>query len=160
MMNSWTGLGRLGKDPELTYTQGGTARCKFSMVTSKKRKDQNSGEMIEKSTWHTVVTWGKQAENCSKFLKKGDMVLIENGEIDNYSWDDQKSGEKRYATQIIAHRVVFMPNGRGKGGQQQNNHGHQQGGGYQGNQGGGYYGGGQQGGGDFGPGPDDSDIPF
>lgn len=100
--------GRLGKDPELTFTQGGNARCVFSMATSEKYKDKGSGDWKEKTEWHNITVWGKQAENAEKFLKKGSRVLIENGKMTTRSWEDQKSGQKRYMTEVEARRLTFL----------------------------------------------------
>lgn len=146
-------VGNLGKDPEVSYTQSGTARCRFSLATGDSYTD-SSGERQDKTEWHNIVVWGKQGENVGKYLAKGRQVYIE-GKIQTRSWDDQKSGEKRYMTEINAQRVVFLG---GKGGGGQGGGGQGGGGGY--SQGGGGYeggGGGFSGGGGY---PDDDDIPF
>ena len=107
-------LGRLGKDPELRYTQGGTAVCSMSVATSEKRKD-NQGNTQENTEWHRIVVWSKAAENCSKYLAKGREVYIE-GRLQTRSWEDN-NGQKRYATEIIANQVQFI--GSAPQGQQQ-----------------------------------------
>jgi single-strand DNA-binding protein len=146
-------LGNLGKDPELSYTQGGTARCKFPLATGETFTN-NAGERQERTEWHNIVVWGKQAESAGKYLQKGRQVFVE-GRIQTRSWDDEKTGQKRYMTEINAQRVVFV-GGRGDGG---------------GSGGGGGGGGGGSGGGgggydepgpapDPGFGPSDDDIPF
>lgn len=106
-------VGRLGKDPELTYTQSGTARCRFSLATSESYTN-NSGERQEKTDWHNIILWGKQAESVSKYLSKGSECYLE-GKIENRSWDDQKTGQKKYITEVNARRVVFLGGGGGKG---------------------------------------------
>ena len=108
-MNKVILIGNLGKDPELTYTQAGSAKCKFSMATTKVRKNE-SGEKTETTFWHQVVSWGNQAESCGKFLKKGSKVAVD-GEIESRSYDD-KDGVKKYITEINAHHVEFL-GGRG-----------------------------------------------
>jgi len=102
-------IGRLGKDPELTYTQNGTAKCRFSLATSEVYFDHNQTK-VEKTDWHNIVVWGKQAESAGKYLQKGREVYIE-GKIENRSWDDEKTGQKRYITEIKAQRVVFIGGG-------------------------------------------------
>jgi single-strand DNA-binding protein len=139
-------VGNLGRDPEVSYTQGGTARCRFPLATGDSYTN-NAGERIDRTEWHNIVVWGKQAETVGKYLQKGRQVFVE-GRIQTRSWDDEKTGQKRYMTEINAQRVIFL-GGRGEGGG---------GGGQSGPppskaSGGGY---------DQGPGlgPDDDDIPF
>jgi len=110
-------IGRLGKDPELTYTQGGTARCRFSLATSESYKDQ-AGEWQERTEWHNVVAWGKQAESAGKYLTKGSQACID-GKIQTRSWEDQKTGEKKYMTEINAQRVIFLGGGEAGQGERQ-----------------------------------------
>lgn len=157
MLNKALLIGRLGKTPDLSYTQSGTARCRFSLATSEKYRD-NNGETKEDTEWHNVVVWGKQAENCEKYLDKGRLVHIE-GKIVTRSWEDQQSGQKKYMTEIKAHRVTFLgSDSEGGGGR-----GKQRGGNQGGNQGGGNMrngpSGNQSGGGGY-DGPGDDDIPF
>lgn len=98
-------LGRLGQDPELKYTTSGESVCNFSVATSEGWTDK-SGQKQEKTEWHRVVTWGKTAENCNKFLHKGKNVYLE-GKIQTRSWED-KNGQKRYTTEINANIVQFL----------------------------------------------------
>ncbi len=91
-------IGRLGSDPELSYTPSQKAVCKFSLATTS-GKDQTD--------WHNIVAWEQQAENCAKFLAKGKVACVE-GRITSRSWDDKKTGEKKYITEIIAYSVVFL----------------------------------------------------
>lgn len=104
-------IGNLGKDPELKYTQSGTAVCSFNLATTEKWSDQ-AGKAQEKTEWHRITVWKKQAENCAKYLRKGSSAYIE-GRIQTRSWDDQ-SGQKRYSTEIVADNVKFLG---GTGGQ-------------------------------------------
>jgi single-strand DNA-binding protein len=105
-------VGNLGKDPETRFTQGGTAQCKFSLATSESYAN-NAGERQERTEWHNIVVWGKQAETVGKFLAKGRQVYIE-GRIQTRSYDD-KEGKKRWITEINANRVIFLGS-RGEGG--------------------------------------------
>lgn len=137
-------VGNLGRDPEVSYTQGGTARCRFPLATGESYTN-NAGERIDRTEWHNIVVWGKQAETVGKYLQKGRQVFVE-GRIQTRSWDDEKTGQKRYMTEINAQRVIFL-GGRGDsgGGAPAQSGGAPGGGGY-----------------DQGPafGPDDDDIPF
>ena len=99
-------LGRLGKDPELRFTQSQTAVCTLSLATTEFRSNA-TGERQEFTEWHRVVVWGRQAENASKYLKKGRGVFVE-GKIQTKTWDDAQ-GQRRYSTEIIAHNIQFLP---------------------------------------------------
>lgn len=99
-------MGRLGQDPELRYTQTQTPVVTLNVATSEFRSSKD-GQRQEQTEWHRIVVWGKQAENCNKYLKKGRAVFVE-GRIQTRSWDD-KNGQKRYATDIVANNVQFMP---------------------------------------------------
>lgn len=104
-------IGRLGRDPEVRYTASGLAVANFSMATDESyTKD---GQKVEKTEWHRIVVWGKQAEFCGNFLTKGRMVYVE-GKIETRKWQDQ-SGADRYSTEIRADRVVFLDS-RSEGG--------------------------------------------
>lgn len=111
-MNLVVLIGNLGKDPELTYTQSGTAKCKFSLATSKTRTD-NAGEKQEQTFWHNVVVWGKQAESCGKYLAKGRKVCVV-GEVETRSYE--QDGQTKWITEINAQRVEFLGGDRGERG--------------------------------------------
>jgi single-strand DNA-binding protein len=98
-------LGNLGKDPELRYTTAQNPICTFSVATTERRKDQN-GQWNDHTEWHNVVTFGKTAENCSQYLKKGRQAFIE-GKIQTRKWQD-KEGKDRYTTEIVANTVQFV----------------------------------------------------
>ena len=142
-------VGNLGRDPELRHTPNGQAVVNFTLATSESWTDK-SGERQERTEWHRIVVWGRQAEMCNQYLSKGRTVYVE-GRIQTREWED-KEGAKRYTTEINASNVNFIgPRTDGGGGG-----------------GGGYSGGGSGGGGggmrndapaDPGP-PMDDDIPF
>jgi single-strand DNA-binding protein len=98
-------IGNLGKDPELRYTPGGQAVASFSLATSEKWKDK-SGVLQDRTEWHNIVVWGRTAEMVKEYLAKGRQVYIE-GRIQTRSWED-KEGNKRYTTEIVAQRVQFL----------------------------------------------------
>lgn len=98
-------VGNLGKDPELRYTPNGTAVATFPLATSSRWKD-SAGESQQRTEWHRIVAWGRQAEVCNEYLKKGSQVYLE-GRIQYRSFDD-KEGNKRYVTEIIARLVQML----------------------------------------------------
>lgn len=110
-------VGNLGADPELKYTPSNRPVCNLSVATNEVFKDK-TGQRQERTEWHRVTVWGEQAEHCQKYLGKGRSVYVE-GRLQTRSWDD-KEGKKRYSTDIVADRVVFLggggPGGEGGGG--------------------------------------------
>ncbi|MBE7450587.1 MAG: single-stranded DNA-binding protein [Kofleriaceae bacterium] len=94
-------IGHLGADPDMRYTPSGAGVCELRLATSESWKDKN-GQRQERTEWHRIVVWGKTAEICAKYLAKGRQVYIE-GRIQTRSYDD-KEGQKRYITEIIAVR--------------------------------------------------------
>lgn len=105
-------IGHLGNDPEMRVTPSGHSVANFTLATNESFKDQ-SGEMKERTEWHKIVVWGKLAEICKQYLKKGKQVYVE-GKLQTRSWDDQKSGEKRYMTEIVCSDMQMLGSaGRG-----------------------------------------------
>ena len=98
-------IGNLGADPELKYTPSNRPVCNLSLATNEVFKDK-AGQRQERTEWHRVTVWGEQAEHCSKYLGKGRSVYVE-GRLQTRSWDD-KEGKKRYSTDMVADRVVFL----------------------------------------------------
>ncbi|MGL1934939.1 MAG: single-stranded DNA-binding protein [Fibrobacterales bacterium] len=97
-LNKVTLIGNLGSDPEIKTTAQGVKLARFNVAVTEKYKDQQNQKQ-EKTQWFTVVLWRRLAEIAEQFLKKGAMVYIE-GKLDNSSWDDEKTGEKKYKTEI------------------------------------------------------------
>lgn len=102
-------LGNVGADPELRYTPGGAAVTNFNIATNESWTDNNS-ERQERTEWHRIVVWGRLAEICNQYLRKGSKVYIE-GRLQTRSWEGQ-DGQKRYTTEIVA-REMQMLDGRG-----------------------------------------------
>ena len=98
-------VGNLGRDPELRYTPQGTAVANFTMATTERWSDP-SGEKKEKTEWHRIVAWGKQAEIVGEYLKKGKQVYVE-GSLQTREWTDRE-GNKRYTTEVRAQRVQML----------------------------------------------------
>ena len=132
-------IGNLGRDPELRFTRDGQGVANFTLATNERWRDKD-GQNQERTEWHRIVVWGKTAENCAQNLQKGRSCYIE-GRIQSREWED-KEGNKRQTTEIVAQNVTFL-GGRGEGGG-----------------GGGRPGGGTQDAPPPEPGPDGSDIPF
>lgn len=105
-------MGHLGKDPETRYTTSGNAVCHFSLATSEKWKDKQTGQPVERTEWHNVVMYGKLAEIAAGFLKKGAPAYIE-GRIQTRKWQD-KEGRDRYTTEIIADEMQMLGGKRDK----------------------------------------------
>jgi single-strand DNA-binding protein len=103
-------IGNLGADPEVRYTQSGSAVANLSIATNERWTDK-SGQSQERTEWHRVVVFGKTAENCAKYLSKGRQVYVE-GRIQTRDWQD-KDGNKRYSTEIVANNVTFLSGGNG-----------------------------------------------
>ena len=136
-------VGNLGADPDLRYTPSNAAVCELRLATNESWTDRN-GQKQERTEWHRIVVWGKRAEVVSKYLSKGRQVYVE-GRLRTRSWDD-KDGNKRYTTEIIANDVQFLGSGGAGGGRQPDD--------------GPPPGEPDFGGGGFAPGAPDDDIPF
>ena len=98
-------VGRLGRDPETRFTSGGQAVANFTMATDYSYKDRN-GERQKRTEWHKIVAWRKLAEIVQQYLKKGSLIYIE-GRIETREWQD-KEGQKRYTTEIIANEMRML----------------------------------------------------
>ena len=112
MINKVTLVGRLGRDPEMQYSSGGLAICKFSMATTDYTKDKT-----ERTEWHNCTAFGRMAEICGQYLSKGKQVYVE-GRIQTREWED-KDGNRRWTTEIIADTVQFLSQASGGHGQAQ-----------------------------------------
>jgi len=162
-------IGNLGADPELRYSPQGAAFANFSVATTDVWFDKATGEKQERTEWHKIVTFGKTAENCAKYLAKGRQIYVE-GRLQTSSYE--KDGQTHYSTKIMADVIHFLgskqdggygqPQGGAPGGgyqpQRQQAAAPNQNGGYQGGSGypaggGGYTGGSAPQGGGYPPAP-------
>lgn len=109
MVNRVILVGNLGRDPEVRFTANGRALARFSLATTERWTDQD-GNKQERTEWHNIVVWGKQAETCGQYLSKGRQVFIE-GSIRSRQYED-KDGNKRSITEIVARDVRFLGGGR------------------------------------------------
>lgn len=113
MVNKVFLIGRLGADPEVRYTPDGTMVTSFRLATDEQWKDK-SGQKVQRTEWHRIVTFGKLAEICGNFLSKGKLIFVD-GRIRTQSWED-KEGNKRYTTEIVAANMQMLDSkGQGKG---------------------------------------------
>lgn len=103
-------VGNLGRDPEVRYLPSGQPVASFTVATSDSYTDRN-GARQERTDWHNIVVFGKQAELCAQYLKKGRQVYIE-GRISTRQWEAKDGSGKRSRTEIVAQRVQFL-GGRG-----------------------------------------------
>ena len=106
MLNDVNLIGNLGVDPEGKAVGTDNYVCKFSLATSRKQKHP-SGNWQEVTQWHRIVVWGKQAENCAKYLQKGSKIYL-SGEIVYGHYE--KEGQKIYTTDIVARDIKFLSN--------------------------------------------------
>lgn len=109
-------IGRLGRDPELRYTQSGQPVCNFTMATDESFVDRD-GNRQDRAEWHRVVVFGRQAENVANYLKKGSLCFVE-GSLQTRQWED-KEGQTRYTTEIKGFRVQFLDSRSDSGGDYQ-----------------------------------------
>ncbi len=119
-------IGNLGRDPEIRYSQQGLAIVNFSLATSEQWTDKTSGDRQEKTEWHNIVVFGKQAETCEKYLSKGSQIYIE-GRLQTSTYD--KDGQTHYMTKVVASNFLFLggkqdaKGGGGSGGYQKSDPG-------------------------------------
>jgi len=107
-------VGNLGKDPETRYATSGAAICNITLATSRQWKDKASGEKREETEWHRVVFYDRLAEIAGEYLKKGRPVYVE-GRLKTRKWQD-KEGQDRYTTEIIAEEMQLLGSREGGGG--------------------------------------------
>ena len=112
-VNKWIGIGNLGRDPESRYTASGEAICNFSIACTETWKDKQTGERKEMTEWVRISAFGKLAEICSQYLKKGSQVYVE-GSLRTRKWTD-KDGQERYTTEIRCDDMKMLGSRQGLG---------------------------------------------
>ncbi|WP_434513966.1 single-stranded DNA-binding protein [Dechloromonas sp. ARDL1] len=112
-VNKWIGIGNLGRDPETRYTASGEAICNFSIACTETWKDKQTGERKEMTEWVRISAFGKLAEICSQYLKKGSQVYVE-GSLRTRKWTD-KDGQERYTTEIRCDDMKMLGSRQGMG---------------------------------------------
>jgi len=108
-VNRVTLLGHLGRDAETKYTPSGVPCTNFTLATSRRWKDQQTGEWKEETDWHRITLW--RSENVAPHLLKGKQVYIE-GRLQTRNWED-KDGNKRSTTDVVADNLILLGGGRG-----------------------------------------------
>lgn len=120
MLNKVLLIGNLGADPELRYTPGGTQVATFSIATSERWKGQD-GKAQEATEWHRIVAWGKLAEICGQYLRKGSRIYLE-GKLQTRKWQDRE-GTERFITEVVARDMKMLDSRNAAPSTQQNNQG-------------------------------------
>ena len=115
MLNKVHIIGHLGRDVELRYSQNGSPVASLNIATDESYTDRD-GNKVERVEWHRVSVYGKAAENCANYLRKGSLVYVE-GSLQTRKWQDQ-NGQDRYTTEIKAQRVQFLDRRDHDGGKQ------------------------------------------
>ena len=111
LRNSVRLYGNVGKEPEVKTFENGNKVATFSLATSEKHKDQK-GNLVEETTWHNLVVWGKSVETIEKYVNKGDKLIIE-GRLTNRSYE-AKDGTKKYITEIVVNEFLLAGSPKGK----------------------------------------------
>lgn len=99
-------IGNVTRDPESRATPSGQTVANFGVATNRRWKDQQSGELKEQVEFHNIVAWGRLAETCNQYLKKGSKVYIE-GRLQTRQWEDQ-TGAKKNRTEIVAETMIML----------------------------------------------------
>lgn len=107
-------LGRLAKDPIVNHTQGGQKVARVSLAVGREWKDKVTGEKKSEADFHPVVAWGNAAGTLEVYCKKGKLLLIE-GRLHSYSYDDQKTGVRKWVTEVVAENIIMMSDGKNSG---------------------------------------------
>ena len=103
-------VGNLGRDADVRVTPSGAAVANFSIATTETWNDKNSGQKTEKTEWHRIVLWGKQAESLQKYLTKGKQIYVE-GRLETRKWE--KDGVERHTTEVKADKITLLGGGGG-----------------------------------------------
>ncbi len=108
-------VGNTGRDPETRYTKDNKAIANLSLATSDSWTDRNTNERQERTEWHRVVFFGRLAEVVDKYVKRGDKLFVE-GRLQTRKWEDQRTGQDRYTTEIVASEMVMLGGGGDRSG--------------------------------------------
>jgi len=116
-------VGRVVRIPEIKQTPSGQKVANFSIATSEKYKDKNTGELVEKSEFHNIVIWGKLCDVVESYVSKGMLLYLE-GKLTTRSWEDNNGGGKKYRTEVLVSQLQMLSSkkdqqGQSQGGQQQ-----------------------------------------
>ena len=112
MINKVILIGNLGQDPDMRSTQSGSTVANLRIATTERRKDRD-GNWNDHTEWHSVVSFGRTAENVGKYCRKGKQVYIE-GRLQTRKWQD-RDGRDRYSTEVVADNIRFLSGGSSQG---------------------------------------------
>lgn len=107
-------MGNLAKDPDVRVSQGGLKNARITVAVGSSWKDKQTGEKVERADFISVVAWRFTADLCEKYLTKGKPVLVE-GRLSVRDFDDVKTGQHRWVTEVIADNIVLLGSGRKDG---------------------------------------------
>jgi len=113
MVNKVILVGYVGKDPETRKVNGSQSVASIRLATSRSWNERPSGERKEETEWHDVEVWGKMAEACGEYVRKGTRLYVE-GRIKTDHWEDKERGQKRSRVKIVADAVRFLGKASGK----------------------------------------------
>ncbi|HXH20342.1 MAG TPA: single-stranded DNA-binding protein, partial [Chitinophagales bacterium] len=99
-------IGNLGKDPDVQYIENSVSLARFTLATNDSYKDKD-GNRVDQTEWHNIVAWRGLAKIAEDYLKKGSRIYLE-GKIRTRSWEDKQTGEKKYATEIVADNLIML----------------------------------------------------
>ena len=108
-VNKTVHIGNLGQEPQLRYTDSGTAVCNMRLAVNESYENSD-GERVDKTEWINVVAWGRLGEVCNEYLDKGSQVYFE-GSLQTRSWED-RDGNTRYTTEVKAREMMFLDSNR------------------------------------------------
>lgn len=112
-LNHVTLMGYLGADPELRHMPSGGAVCNFRIATTERWKDKDSGEQRESTEWHSITSFGRQAEIVAEYMHKGSLCLVQ-GQLRTRKWTD-KNGVDRYSTEVVMRELKMINTGKRNG---------------------------------------------
>jgi single-strand DNA-binding protein len=114
-MNKIMLIGNLGRDPEMSYTEGGQAKTRFTLAVNRNWKDRNTGERRKETTWFNIIAWGQQAETCNNYLHKGSKVYVE-GRMTSFKSNDKDGNERTLWDVVLENMEMLDPKDAGVGG--------------------------------------------
>jgi len=107
-MNKVMLIGNVGQEPQIRYLDGGTCVAQIRLATTEKGYTLQNGTTVpDRTEWHTVIFWRKQAEVIEKYVHKGDKLYVE-GKLQSRSYDDQKTGQRRFVVEIMAENMELL----------------------------------------------------
>ena len=107
-------MGRLAKDPDMRRTPSGALVARISLAVGREWKDKTTGEKKSEADFHPIVAWGAVADTLERYCKKGKQLHID-GRLHSYSYDDQKTGARKWVTEVVAENIIMLSDGKNSG---------------------------------------------